>query len=105
MRGAQVTTVDISPQMVQTVLALGKKYGVELEGIVSSGEYLNVPEGAYDLVYVANTIHHIHDRERLYAQIKPGAQARRPVLFFRPHRLQPGHQRLPPHGHRCTHPG
>src|SRR5579862_5997022 len=36
MRGAQVTTVDISPQMVQTVLALGKKYGVELEGIVSS---------------------------------------------------------------------
>ena len=70
MRGAQVTTVDISPQMVQTVLALGKKYGVELEGIVSSGEFLNVPEGAYDLVYVANTIHHIHDRDRLYAQIK-----------------------------------
>ena len=31
LQGAQVTTLDISPQMVQTVLALGKKFGVELE--------------------------------------------------------------------------
>src|SRR5450432_4897618 len=52
LRGACVTTVDISPQMVETALALGKKFGVELQGIVSSGEFLNVLEGTYDLIYV-----------------------------------------------------
>jgi SAM-dependent methyltransferase len=70
LQGAEVTTVDISSQMVQTVLALGRKFGVELQGIVSSGESLNVTPGTYDIVYVANTIHHIHDRDRLFSQMK-----------------------------------
>jgi SAM-dependent methyltransferase len=70
LQGAQVTTVDISPQMLQTVLALGKKFGVQLEGIVSSGEGLNVPRDTFDIVYVANTIHHVQDRHRLFSQMK-----------------------------------
>jgi ubiquinone/menaquinone biosynthesis C-methylase UbiE len=78
LRGARVTTVDISPQMVETALALGKKFGVELQGIVSSGEFLNVPEETYDLIYVANTIHHVQDRDRLFSQmqrsLKPGGR-------------------------------
>jgi SAM-dependent methyltransferase len=78
LRGASVTTVDISPQMVETALALGKKFGVELQGIVSSGEFLNVPEETYDLIYVANTIHHVQDRDRLFSQmqraLKPGGR-------------------------------
>ena len=40
LQGAKVTTTDISPQMVQTILALGKKFGVEMEGIVSSGRVI-----------------------------------------------------------------
>jgi SAM-dependent methyltransferase len=76
LQGARVTTVDISPLMVEKVLTLGKKYGVELEGIVSGGENLDVPAGHYDLVYIANTIHHVEDRPRLFAQmsaaLKPG---------------------------------
>jgi ubiquinone/menaquinone biosynthesis C-methylase UbiE len=78
LRGASVTTVDLSPQMVETALALGKKFGVELQGIVSSGEFLNVPEETYDLIYVANTIHHVQDRDRLFSQmqraLKPGGR-------------------------------
>jgi 2-polyprenyl-3-methyl-5-hydroxy-6-metoxy-1,4-benzoquinol methylase len=78
LRGASVTTVDISPQMVETALALGKKFGVELQGIVSSGEFLNVPEETYDLIYVANTIHHVQDRDQLFSQmqraLKPGGR-------------------------------
>jgi SAM-dependent methyltransferase len=78
LRGASVTTVDISPQMVETALALGKKFGVELQGIVSSGEFLNVPEETYDLIYVANTIHHVQERDRLFSQmqraLKPGGR-------------------------------
>src|SRR5450432_1692085 len=78
LRGAVVTTVDLSPQMVETALALGKKFGVELKGIVSSAESLNVPEDTYDLIYVANTIHHVQDRDRLFSQmqrsLKPGGR-------------------------------
>ncbi len=70
LQGAKVTTTDISPQMVETVLALGKKFGVEMEGIVSSGESLNVPRDAFDFVYVANTIHHVQNRHQLFGQMK-----------------------------------
>jgi len=76
LQGARVTTVDISPVMVETVLKLGQRYGVELQGIVSSAESLNVPQGSYDIVYVANTIHHVRDRDLLFSLIhralKPG---------------------------------
>jgi SAM-dependent methyltransferase len=69
LQGARVTTVDISPMMVEKALALGKRYGVELEGIVSGGEDLEVPAGQSDFVYIANTIHHVSDRQRLFAQM------------------------------------
>lgn len=76
LRGARVTTVDISPQMVEMALGLGKNYGVELEGIVSSAEDLNLPDNSYDIIYVANTIHHVRDRaslfEPMHRALKPG---------------------------------
>ena len=70
LQGACVTTVDISPAMVETALRLGERYGVQLEGIVSTGEDLNVPSESYDVVYVANTIHHIDNRAALFEQIR-----------------------------------
>ncbi len=70
LQGAQVTMTDISPAMVETATALGGKFGVKLEGIVSSAEDLNVPSGEYDIVYAANLIHHVSDRARLFEQIK-----------------------------------
>ena len=77
LQGAKVTTTDISPLMVEKVMQLAAKYRVEMEGIVSTAESLNVPENYFDFVYIANTIHHVHDRSRLFAQIrralKPGA--------------------------------
>jgi SAM-dependent methyltransferase len=78
LQGAQVTAVDISPRMIETAVALGKQHGVEIEGLVSGGEDLMLPPDKYDLVYVANTIHHIQDRGRLLEQIrralKPGGR-------------------------------
>jgi SAM-dependent methyltransferase len=78
LQGARVTIVDISPLMVEKVLKLGKKYGVELNGIVSGAEDLNVPAGEFDFVYIANTIHHVEDREILFDQmrraLKPGGK-------------------------------
>lgn len=76
LQGARVTVVDISPHMVETALGLGKRHGVELQGIVSGAENLNLPSAAYDIIYVANTIHHVQDRALLFEQmsraLKPG---------------------------------
>lgn len=76
LKGARVTTVDVSPGMVETAVRLGKKFGVELEGIVAGAEDLDVPDGSFDLVYIANTIHHVQNRallfERIIGALKPG---------------------------------
>jgi len=76
LQGARVTTADLSPRMVETALALGRKFGVELQGLVSGAEDLDLPEDTYDLIYIANTIHHVHDRPALFEKVrwalKPG---------------------------------
>jgi ubiquinone/menaquinone biosynthesis C-methylase UbiE len=78
LKGAHVTTVDISPAMVETAMRLAERHGVELRGVVSVGEELNVPDAHYDLVYIANTIHHVQDRAKLFETIqralKPGGR-------------------------------
>ena len=76
LQGAHVTTLDISPRMVETALRLGRRHCVDLEGVVASAENLNVPSGSYDLIYAANTIHHVQNRALLFEQmreaLKPG---------------------------------
>jgi 2-polyprenyl-3-methyl-5-hydroxy-6-metoxy-1,4-benzoquinol methylase len=78
LQGAQVTAVDISPQMVELALSLGRKYGVTLQGIVSGAEDMNLPAASYDIIYLANTIHHVQNRASLFAQmhhaLKPGGR-------------------------------
>jgi SAM-dependent methyltransferase len=78
LQGADVTTTDISPQMVELALKLGEMYGVKLQGAVSIGEDLAVPKNSYDFVYLANVIHHVHDRATLFQQVrqalKPGGR-------------------------------
>ena len=74
LRGAEVTA-SIFRGMVRCAVALGH-CGVKIDGVVS-GEELNVPN-YYDIVYVANTIHHVTDKDRLFWQIrqalKPGGR-------------------------------
>lgn len=76
LQGADVTALDISPGMIETTLNLGKRHGVELKGVVSVAEELNVPSATYDMVYIANAIHHVLDRTRMFREIhrvlKPG---------------------------------
>ena len=78
LQGARVTMTDISPGMVQTGRELAGKFGVEIEGIVSQAEDLGVPAETYDFVYIANTIHHVQDRDALFQKIhralKPGGR-------------------------------
>src|ERR1700691_4425215 len=76
LQGAQVTMTDISPGMVQAGRELARRHGVEVEGIVSQGEDLGVAAETFDFVYIANTIHHVRDRDALFLKIhralKPG---------------------------------
>jgi ubiquinone/menaquinone biosynthesis C-methylase UbiE len=76
LQGAQVTMTDISPVMVETGRELARRYGVEVEGIVSQAEDLGVAAESFDYVYIANTIHHVRDRDLLFQKIhralKPG---------------------------------
>ena len=81
LQGARVTVVDISPQMVATALALGTKFGVQLEGIVSCAEDLNLP--------AKNLRHHLrrqHDSPSsqprfLFEQMSRALKAGRDVLL------------------------
>ena len=78
LRGASVTATDLSPAMVDTAVRLGKLHGVDIDGRVTPGESLDVDAGAYDFVYVANTIHHVTDKGGLFEQVrralKPGGR-------------------------------
>lgn len=78
LQGADVTALDISPRMIETTLRLGRCHGVEVKGVVSVAEELNVPTDTYDIVYLANVIHHVQDRAKMFSEIhrvlKPGGR-------------------------------
>lgn len=76
LNGARVTALDLSPGMVELAGRLASRHGVEIEGVVASAESFNVPDGEFDLVYAANLIHHVTDRDaflgRVVRALKPG---------------------------------
>ncbi|MFC1681562.1 class I SAM-dependent methyltransferase [Pseudomonadota bacterium] len=76
LKDARVTALDISPGMVDFAHRLAAYHGVSIEGLVSPAEILPAPDCSYDLVYIANLIHHVHDRDRLFTEVrrvlKPG---------------------------------
>jgi 2-polyprenyl-3-methyl-5-hydroxy-6-metoxy-1,4-benzoquinol methylase len=78
LKGAEVTTMDISPGMVDFALRLGKHHGVSLHGVVSAGERLSVPDASYDIVFSANTVHHVTDKEQFFSEmqrvLRPGGK-------------------------------
>jgi len=78
LRGARVTATDLSPGMVQCALGLARLHGVALDGVVSAAEDLQVPDETFDIVYTANTIHHVTDKARFFSEmqrvLKPGGQ-------------------------------
>jgi SAM-dependent methyltransferase len=78
LHGARVTAMDVSAGMVDATCALAEAWGVEVEGRVSPAEALSVASDTFDIVYTANTIHHVHDRDSFLAEIrrvlKPGGK-------------------------------
>lgn len=75
-RGAEVTALDISPRMIELCRANAKRHGVTLKTHVARGEELGLAPDTYDIVYAANLLHHIRDRDRFLGNVrhvlKPG---------------------------------
>jgi SAM-dependent methyltransferase len=74
--GAQVFASDISPEMIRFTLALADRYGVKISTAVGAAEKLDLPERDFDVVYCANTLHHLTDKARFLKRVrsflKPG---------------------------------
>jgi len=78
LKGAKVTCTDISPAMVHLSQRLAIHHGTTLEGLVTPGETIGVPDESFDIVYIANTIHHVESKHKLFGEIrrvlKPGGR-------------------------------
>ncbi len=76
LQGADVTCTDLSPSMVDTASRLAQLHGVTVKAVVSPGETLYVHSNEFDIVYIANTIHHVTNKPALFSQLrrvlKPG---------------------------------
>jgi SAM-dependent methyltransferase len=67
--GARVTATDLSPENLEFTRRLARHHDVSVETILGEAESLDFPREAFDVVYVANCIHHISDRQRFYEQV------------------------------------
>lgn len=78
LQGAIVTVADLSPVMVERACELAKYHGTTIQGVVTAAELLAAGDNEFDLVYLANTIHHVKDRLALFAQmnraLRPGGR-------------------------------
>ncbi|USN99885.1 MAG: methyltransferase domain-containing protein [Phycisphaeraceae bacterium] len=68
-QGADVTATDISPGMVRTTEQLAQAHGVSVRGVVSEAESLGIEDNSFDVVYIANLIHHVTDKDALWRQV------------------------------------
>ncbi len=78
LQGAEVVMVDISPRMIEKAKEVGRYHGIRVEGFPAVGEDLPVGDSEFDIVYTANTIHHVTDHAKFFAEIrrvlKPGGR-------------------------------
>jgi 2-polyprenyl-3-methyl-5-hydroxy-6-metoxy-1,4-benzoquinol methylase len=76
IRGANVTATDISPQMVRFASDLAERYGTQIATRTGAAEDLDFEPGSFDVIYVANTIHHLSSKQRFVEKaagwLRPG---------------------------------
>ncbi len=78
LKGAKVTAVDISQEMIHVVNQLAEKWKVEVDAKIIIGEDMDLPENYYDYIFGNGVLHHL-DRKKAYNEIhrvlKPGGRA------------------------------
>ena len=63
LKGAIVTASDLSPKMIECATRLADKYDVKIKTKIASAEELSGEIEKYDIIYVANLLHHIVEKE------------------------------------------
>jgi ubiquinone/menaquinone biosynthesis C-methylase UbiE len=58
-KGADVVATDISPGMLKVAQKLAAKHNVKLQTKKSYSNQLDFPDESFDIVYVANLLHHV----------------------------------------------
>jgi SAM-dependent methyltransferase len=76
LEGARVTAADLSGGMLAIARRVASLHGQPLRAAALSAERLPFADASFDVVHVANTIHHLQDRERFFAEaarvLRPG---------------------------------
>lgn len=79
LQGAQVTSLDISPGMLDVVARFADRYGVKVETTVGSATDLSrFADGSFDVVYGANMLHHVDIAgclSEVHRVLRPGGRA------------------------------
>jgi len=74
--GADVTSNDLSSEMLALTTSLAGKRGLSVKTCHGPAEDLELPSESFDVVYAANVVHHLSDVEAFYKGIlrllKPG---------------------------------
>ena len=75
-KGAEVTAIDLSPQMSEFSKKLAIHHGVEIETLTCPAESIPLEKAEWDIIYTANTIHHLGDKDsflhKVRSLLKPG---------------------------------
>lgn len=78
LRGAKVTAVDISPEMIDVAQRLAARHGARVEALTSVAEKLPFPDGHFDLVFGNGVLHHVDlapTLREIKRVLKPGGRA------------------------------
>jgi protein-L-isoaspartate O-methyltransferase len=66
LKGARVTAVDLSQEMLTEVVALARRYHTDVETLRASVEHLHLSrQDSFDIVYAGNIFHHVDIRAAL----------------------------------------
>lgn len=60
-QGADVIAVDLSDGMVEHCIFTAKEKGFDIKGVISPVEKLQLEKNSFDIIYVANILHHLQE--------------------------------------------
>jgi len=89
LKGAQVTSMDISPQMIECTKGLAKKYAVSVQTFVGSADSLDLASDQFDFVYVANLAHHVQEKASLFIGLNRVLKPNGTIFFWDPLKYNP----------------
>jgi SAM-dependent methyltransferase len=84
MRGAQVTALDVSPEMCALCAETGRRHGVTIETVAGPVHDLEGRDGLFDVVYAGNLLHHLHELDGALAALKRALRPGGRCFFWDP---------------------